>query len=68
MDMTCVVDQQNHVVGIFTEGDLRRLIDKVGDVRKIKISDVMTTHPVSINEDEMAVMAAKKWKILQLIN
>lgn len=60
MGMTCVVDQQNRLVGIFTEGDLRRLIDKVGDVRKIKISDVMTTHPVSINEDEMAVMAAKK--------
>ncbi|EJW99940.1 polysialic acid capsule expression protein [gut metagenome] len=39
--MTSVVDDCNRVVGIFTEGDLRRLIERVGDIRHVIIGDVM---------------------------
>lgn len=59
MGMTSVVDEQDHVLGIFTEGDLRRVISRVGDVRELLIKDVMTTSPKTIAEDELAVSAAK---------
>ena len=57
--MTAVVDACNKVIGIFTEGDLRRLIEREGDIRDLKIEDVMTKTPATIGPDEMAVAAAK---------
>lgn len=56
--MTAVVDNNERVVGIFTEGDLRRLIEKVGDIRSIRIADVMTTAPKTISPYELAAQAA----------
>ena len=43
--MTAVVNAQGVVTGIFTEGDLRRLIEKMGDIRNLHIEDVMTKTP-----------------------
>lgn len=57
--MTAIVDKDNHVCGIFTEGDLRRLIERLGDIRDLKIEDVMTKTPTTIGENEMAVVGAK---------
>ncbi len=57
--MTAVVDAENHVTGIFTEGDLRRLIEKEGDIRNLKIEDVMTRSPTTIDPDAMAATTAK---------
>lgn len=57
--MTAVVDADRKVLGIFTEGDLRRLIEQKGDIRGIKIDDVMTKTPATITADEMAASAAK---------
>ncbi len=57
--MTAIVNDKNQVVGIFTEGDLRRLIEKVGDIRPVKIADVMTKKPTTIGTDELAVVAAR---------
>ena len=51
--MTAVVDADRKVLGIFTEGDLRRLIEQKGDIRGIKIDDVMTKTPATITADEM---------------
>ena len=48
------------VVGIFTEGDLRRLIERVGDIRSIRIADVMTKSPHTIDAHDLAAAAAKK--------
>lgn len=56
--MTSVVDQDNRVVGIFTEGDLRRLIERVGDIREVKIDDVMTKSPRVIAQTALATEAA----------
>ena len=44
--MTAVVDNDNKVLGIFTEGDLRRLIEQRGDIRGVKIDEVMTSTPL----------------------
>ena len=57
--MTAVVNDKDLVTGIFTEGDLRRLIEKRGDIRAVKIDDVMTRTPTTIGADEMAATAAK---------
>lgn len=46
--MTAIVDEENKVKGIFTEGDLRRLIEKVGDIRSVPIAEVMTANPTTI--------------------
>ena len=59
MGMTAIVDEQDHVLGIFTEGDLRRTISRVGDIRTLVIKDVMTPTPKTISKDELAVSAAK---------
>lgn len=57
--MTSVVDNDNRVVGIFTEGDLRRLIERVGDIRQVVIGDVMTRTPKTIAPGELAAVAVK---------
>ena len=56
--MTAVVDADNRVVGIFTEGDLRRLIEKVGDIRQVNIAQVMTVNPKTISAQALAAQAA----------
>ena len=57
--MTAVVDSERRVTGIFTEGDLRRLIEERGDIRNIKIEEVMTKTPATIAPEAMAAAAAK---------
>lgn len=58
--MTAVIDGCGRLVGIFTEGDLRRLIERVGDIRQVIIADVMTRTPKTIAADELAAAAVKK--------
>lgn len=57
--MTAVVDDEYRVTGVFTEGDLRRLIEQRGDIRDILIKDVMTKTPKTVAPDVMASTAAQ---------
>ena len=57
--MTAITNDANEVVGIFTEGDLRRLIERVGDIRPISIASVMTRNPSTTTADALAMEAAK---------
>lgn len=59
LGMTAIVDEENNVLGIMTEGDLRRVIQDKGDIRPIVIADVMTKNPKTITARELAVEAAK---------
>ena len=59
LGMTAFVDEDNNVLGIMTEGDLRRVIQEKGDIRPIVIADVMTKNPKTITTRELAVEAAK---------
>lgn len=54
-----IVDQDNCPVGVFTDGDLRRLIEKGGEIRHAKIRDVMHANPRTISREALAVEAAK---------
>jgi len=55
MGMTAVVDGDGCVAGIFTDGDLRRCLDRVRDVAAVKVADVMTLSPRTIGAERLAV-------------
>ena len=59
MAMTAVVDDAGRAIGIFTDGDLRRLIENVQDFNKLKMADVMHANPQTINPDQLAVEAVE---------
>lgn len=59
MGMTAVIDDTNRVAGIFTDGDLRRVLERDGDFRRLPIVDVMTRHPRTIAPDHLAVEAVE---------
>jgi arabinose-5-phosphate isomerase len=54
-----IVDSQNMLLGIFTDGYFRRQITKSTEVIDAKIEDVMTQNPITINENSMAVEIMK---------
>lgn len=58
MGMTAVIDAGGLAVGIFTDGDLRRLIERTGDIRNQPVTAGMTPHPKFIRSDALAVDAA----------
>ncbi len=54
---SAVVDAEHHVLGIFTDGDLRRLVEKGVDLRSCKVGDVMHPKPRTVRADALAVEA-----------
>jgi len=56
---TSVTDAEGRVLGVFTDGDLRRLIEKGADLRSLKAGDVMHPNPRTIRVDALAVEAAE---------
>lgn len=56
---TAIVDSQDQVLGIFTDGDLRRLIEKGQDLRTLNASQVMHANPKTITPDALAVDAVE---------
>jgi arabinose-5-phosphate isomerase len=59
MGMVVVVDDARHPLGIFTDGDLRRLIERYGDIRQLCIEQGMTPKPRHIGPQALAVEAAQ---------
>lgn len=57
-----VVDKRGRLVGIFTDGDLRRHIDKDPHITTRKISDVMTRGPIAIRKEKLAAEAFEMLK------
>ena len=57
--MTAVLDAEGRLAGVFTEGDLRRLIERVGDVRPLGIAQVMTRAPLTVGSQQLAAEAAE---------
>lgn len=52
--------QAEHVIGIFTDGDLRRVLERATDLRALSIREVMTPAPHSIAPDQLAVEAVRQ--------
>lgn len=59
MGMTAVLDVSGRVIGVFTDGDLRRALAKIPDVMRAAIADVMTRDPRTIGPDHLAVEAVE---------
>ena len=57
LGMTCVLDADRHLLGIITDGDLRRYMDGRADILRQAARDVMTTTPVTIPGSMLAVEA-----------
>ncbi len=58
LGMTAVVNRDGRLEGIFTDGDLRRLLDRDVDIRSAMIADVMKRGPLTISQEVLAVEAA----------
>ena len=70
MGMTAIVDEEECVLGIFTDGDLRRVLERTGDFRALPIADVMTRAPRTIGADHLAVEAVElmeRYRINQML-
>jgi len=70
MGMTAIIDDQQRVAGIFTDGDLRRTLEKNIDLRSAQVAEVMTRNPRTIGPDALAVEAAElmeQFKVNQII-
>ena len=70
MGMTAVLDSAGRVIGVFTDGDLRRSLEKGVDIRTARISRVMTRDPHTIGPDKLAAEAVElmeRFKINQLL-
>ncbi len=65
-----VVDENDKVLGIITDGDLRRMLEKQFDINTITAKDIMSVSPKMVSPDEMAINAfyiMEKNKITQLV-
>jgi arabinose-5-phosphate isomerase len=70
MAMTAVVDADGRAIGVFTDGDLRRLIENVQDLSMLTITEVMHRNPRSLHPDQLAVDAVdmmEEFSINQLL-
>ncbi len=57
-----VVDDDNNILGIITDGDLRRQLEKGVDVYSLKVEEIMYPNPTTIRKDNLAVEALKVLK------
>lgn len=70
MAMTAIVDDAHRLIGIFTDGDLRRLIENESDFTKVSMADVMHANPRTVGPDQLAVDAVEvmeQFRINQLL-
>ena len=57
LGMVALIDQQGELSGVFTDGDLRRAIEKNVDVRTLDMVRIMTKRPAKISPDSLAINA-----------
>lgn len=59
LGMTAVLDSSGSLTGVFTDGDLRRCLDRDMDMVSTRVEEVMTRSPKTISEDALAAEAAR---------
>jgi arabinose-5-phosphate isomerase len=63
---TAIVDAQQYVLGIFTDGDLRRLVEQGVDLRQSNAQQLMHPNPITIRVDALAVEAAELMELRRI--
>ncbi len=66
LGMTAAIDDAGRLAGIFTDGDLRRALEKPLDVHTAKLADLMTKSPKFIGPDQLAVEAVEKMQDMKI--
>ncbi len=66
LGMTAIVDFSGRLVGVFTDGDLRRTLERSVDVHAADIAELMTRKPKSIGPDQLAVEAVERMQELKI--
>jgi arabinose-5-phosphate isomerase len=66
LGLTAVVDDGNHLLGVFTDGDLRRTLDRGLDLRTTAMRDVMTANPRCIDPGALAAEAVNQMQAHQV--
>jgi len=59
LGMTAIVNASGELQGVFTDGDLRRTLDRDVDVRTVAVAEVMTRNPATITAGQLAVEAVQ---------
>lgn len=57
MGAVIVADENMKLLGIFTDGDLRRTLEKHGNILELPIGEIMTKNPIRVQNDDMAIKA-----------
>ena len=60
LGVTAVCNEDGHLVGVITDGDLRRALEKFGDLLSREAREVMTRNPKWIEKDALAAKAVQK--------
>ncbi len=73
LGITAITNDDNEVLGIFTDGDLRRILDKEINIHKTKIEDVMTPNCITVKQNTLAaqtlaIMESKKINALLVVD
>lgn len=63
---TVVLDDNEHITGIITDGDIRRLLEKTNDIKNLKAEDIATSNPKKIVNTALAVEALEKMNSLNI--
>ncbi len=59
LGMTGVINDAGQLIGIYTDGDLRRTLDQGLDIHQAIVNDVMTTNPVTVHQEQLAAEAVE---------
>ncbi|MEH7386544.1 KpsF/GutQ family sugar-phosphate isomerase [Bacillus sp. JJ1521] len=70
---TCIIDHNGKLVGIITDGDIRRSLGKFRDIMNVSIEDIYNENPVTVIQDALAVealniMETQKINVLPVVN
>lgn len=57
LGITLVTDEANQMLGVITDGDIRRMLDKHDDLKNLVAEDIMNTNPKTIDHEEYAINA-----------
>ncbi|CAB1369920.1 KpsF/GutQ family sugar-phosphate isomerase [Denitratisoma oestradiolicum] len=63
MGLITVLDGDNRLQGVFTDGDLRRALERLGDLRTVSVGELMTRRPRTIGANRLAVEAVEMMEL-----
>jgi len=66
LGIVSLVDDEERLIGVFTDGDLRRLLERNADTYMLPVSEIMSRSPKWINKEALAISALNKMKELNI--